>query len=74
VGAARSAPAKPPATSKPTPPGGARRHVVAPGDTLYKIAQRYYGNGAKWTTILEANRDVLQNQNAVRVGMELKIP
>ena len=69
--AAAASRATPPA--KPPAPGG-RRHVVAAGDTLYKIAQRYYGNGAKWTVILEANRDVLQNQNAVRVGMELKIP
>jgi nucleoid-associated protein YgaU len=48
--------------------------VVSQGETLYKIAQRYYGSGSKWPQILEANRDVLTNENAVRAGMELKIP
>jgi nucleoid-associated protein YgaU len=65
-------PAAPPAASPP--PGAGRKHVVAKGDTLYKIAQRYYGNGAKWPEILEANRDQLKNENAVRPGMELRIP
>jgi len=60
------------AVNPPAAPG--RRHVVAQGDTLYKIAQRYYGSGSKWPEILEANRDVLKNENAVRPGMELRIP
>jgi nucleoid-associated protein YgaU len=67
--------ARQPATTAANPPPAAvRRHVVAPGETLYKIAQRYYGSGAKWPEILEANRDVLKNENSVRVGMELRIP
>ena len=65
-------PAATTAANSPATPG--RRHVVAQGDTLYKIAQRYYGNGSKWPEILEANRDVLKNENAVRPGMELRIP
>jgi tetratricopeptide (TPR) repeat protein len=66
---------RPPATAASNPaPAAGRRHVVAPGETLYKIAQRYYGSGAKWPQILEANRDVLKNENAVRAGMELRIP
>jgi tetratricopeptide (TPR) repeat protein len=68
--AARPSAAPPP---KPPPTIG-RRHVVSPGETLYKIAQLYYGSGSKWPQILEANRDVLKNENAVRAGMELKIP
>jgi nucleoid-associated protein YgaU len=68
---ATSQPANPP--PKPLPTVG-RRHVVSQGETLYKIAQRYYGSGSKWPQILEANRDVLTNENAVRAGMELKIP
>ena len=69
-------PVRPPATAPAAnpPAAGGRKHVVAPGDTLYKIAQRYYGNGSKWPEILEANRDQLKNENAVRPGMELRIP
>ena len=65
----RAAPAQP-----ATAPAAGRRHVVAQGETLYKIAQRYYGSGSRWPEILDANRDVLKNENAVRVGMELRIP
>jgi LysM repeat protein len=67
--------ARPPATTAANSPSiSGRRHVVVQGDTLYKIAQRYYGSGSKWPEILEANRDVLKNENAVRPGMELRIP
>ncbi|MDD2764547.1 MAG: LysM peptidoglycan-binding domain-containing protein [Opitutaceae bacterium] len=70
--AAKPAPAaRVPAVSAPA---SGRRHVVAQGETLYKIAQRYYGSGSKWPEILEANRDVLKSENAVRPGMELRIP
>jgi tetratricopeptide (TPR) repeat protein len=73
---ARPAPTGRPAatTTANSPATPSRRHVVAQGDTLYKIAQRYYGSGSKWPEILEANRDVLKNENAVRPGMELRIP
>jgi len=77
VGAgARPAPtARPPATTAANSPATSnRRHVVTQGETLYKIAQRYYGSGSKWPEILEANRNVLKNENAVRPGMELRIP
>lgn len=74
--ALRPTPAPPPARPPPANASSAasRRHTVAQGDTLYKIAQRYYGSGAKWRDILEANRDVLKNENSVRPGMELRIP
>ncbi|MBP6508152.1 MAG: LysM peptidoglycan-binding domain-containing protein [Opitutaceae bacterium] len=51
-----------------------RRHTVAKGDTLFSLAQRYYSNRSKWRDIFEANRDQLPNENALRLGMELKIP
>ncbi len=75
AGARPALTARPPATTAANSPVTSnRRHVVAQGETLYKIAQRYYGSGSKWPEILEANRDVLKNENAVRPGMELRIP
>ncbi len=59
-------------TGAPAP--AMRIHVVAPGETLYGIAQRYYGSGSKWPEILKANRDILKNENEVRPGMQLRIP
>lgn len=59
--------------TKPTSPSS-RRHVVAKGDTLFSLAQKYYGNRSRWRDIFEANRDVLPSQDALRLGMEIKIP
>jgi len=55
-------------------PAATRRHVVARGDTLFGLAQRYYGDRARWRDIYNANRDVLPNENSLSVGMELRIP
>ena len=68
------APAKAAATPAAQPPAGTRRHVVQPGETLSKIAQKYYSNRAKWRDILAANRDVMKSETDLKVGMELKIP
>jgi nucleoid-associated protein YgaU len=47
---------------------------VSKGDTLFSLAQKYYGDRARWRDIYAANRDVLTSENALRLGMELKIP
>jgi len=52
----------------------ARRHVVVRGDTLFGLAQRYYGDRARWRDIYNANRSILPNENSLAVGMELRIP
>jgi nucleoid-associated protein YgaU len=49
-------------------------HTVQPGETLSKIAQKYYGNRAKWHDIYSANRGVMKTETDLKVGMELKIP
>jgi nucleoid-associated protein YgaU len=51
-----------------------RVHVVAGGDTLAKISTQYYGNPGRWGDILEANRDVLGENNNLVVGRTLRIP
>jgi len=75
--AVQPAPFSPPRSvpTKPAPPAaGPRIHVVVKGDTLFSLAQKYYGNRSKWRDIYAANRDVLPSENALRLGMELKIP
>lgn len=74
------APAPPPKASasqaqKPQKPAAnVRQHTVVRGDTLASIARHYYGNKARWQQIYEANRDVMKNQNDLKIGMVLKIP
>jgi nucleoid-associated protein YgaU len=49
-------------------------HVVQSGDTLSKIAQKYYGDPALYDKIFQANRDVLKDPNKIFPGQKLKIP
>jgi LysM domain len=59
-----------------TPPANAgfKRHVVVKGDTLFVLAQRYYGNKSRWRDIYAANRHVMANESSLSIGMELRIP
>lgn len=50
-------------------------YVVAPGDTLSRIAGRAYGEPMLFGPIVEANLDVLGgNPESIEVGMALQIP
>lgn len=60
-------------------PGGAseqaKTYVVVAGDTLGKIAAKFYGNAAQWEKLYDANRKVIgQNPDVIRVGQKLTIP
>lgn len=49
-------------------------YTVVPGDTLWGIAQRYLGNGARYTEIYNLNRDKIKNPNLIYAGWKLTIP
>ena len=49
-------------------------YPVQKGDSLSKIAQHQYGDGKKWKTIFEANRDQITNPDLIHPGQVLKIP
>lgn len=51
-----------------------RTYTVKRGDTLWAIAKKYYGSGAKYPTIYEANKDKIKNPNLIQIGWVLKIP
>jgi nucleoid-associated protein YgaU len=51
-----------------------RTHVVVAGDSLSKIAQRYYGDSKRWPEIYNANRDKLGSEGSLKVGLELRVP
>jgi len=50
-------------------------YVVAPGDSLWSIAEKMYGDGRLWTMIAEENEDVVHStSDLIRVGWSLRIP
>lgn len=50
-------------------------YIVVKGDCLYTIARKFYGDGAKYIAIYEANKDVIGgNPNRIYPGQELIIP
>ena len=49
-------------------------HVVAKGDTLFRLARQSYSDPARWKDILAANRQELRDPNMLRVGQRLNIP
>ncbi len=52
----------------------ARTHVVAPGDSAFKIARQYLGDGKYWKQIKEANPKAFANDAELKVGTEIVIP
>lgn len=57
----------------PAKPSG-QNYTVKRGDCLWNIAKRFYGNGSKYTTIFNANRDKIKNPNLIYPGQVLWIP
>ena len=55
-------------------PVATRTHVVAAGDTLSRISQRYYNTPTRWQEIYKANAAKLGATGVLRVGAELVIP
>lgn len=52
----------------------ATTYTVKKGDTLWAIAKKYYGNGAKYTRIYEANKSKIKNPNLIYPGQVFTIP
>lgn len=49
-------------------------YVIEKGDTLWKIAEKAYGNGAKYTAIVEANKEVIKDADKIFPGQKIRIP
>jgi len=48
--------------------------TVTAGDTLSRLAFRFYGASHKWPQIHQANADTLKNPNYLYIGQQLLIP
>ncbi len=49
-------------------------HIVQKGESLWKIAEQHYGNGAKYMAIYEANKPMLSDPDKIYPGQALRIP
>jgi nucleoid-associated protein YgaU len=64
---------------KPQPPAAPPEpeftfYTIVSGDSLSKIAKKYYGDAMKWKTLFEANREVIQNADLIYPGQVIRVP
>ena len=72
--AAEPAAAPAPAPGPTATTGAEQTYTVVSGDSLSKIAKRYYGDANQWPRIHEANRDQIKNPDLIHPGQKLRIP
>ena len=49
-------------------------YTVQSGDSLSKIAKRFYGDAGAYNKIFEANRDQLNDPDKIQPGQQIKLP
>lgn len=70
-----AAPEAPRAAESAPAPTSNQTYTVKKGDCLWAIARKFYGSGAKYTTIYNANKGVIGgNPNLIYPGQVLTIP
>ncbi len=60
--------------SRVEPPEGALAVDVQPGNNLWRIAQRSYGEGLRYTEIYQANRQKIRDPDLIYPGQVFAIP
>ena len=61
-------------TPIPTPGPVLKYYIVRPGDTLWKISEKFYKNGYYWRKIFDANRDKIRDPALIYPFQRLLIP
>jgi nucleoid-associated protein YgaU len=64
----------PGAVKEVAPTSEFQTYTVQKGDTLWKIAHKFYGSGKDWRKIYKANQTILSNPDKVKAGSEIRIP
>jgi LysM repeat protein len=49
-------------------------YTIVSGDSLSKIAKRYYGDAMKYPVLFEANREIIKNPDLIYPGQVLRVP
>ena len=53
---------------------GLDRVVVQPGNSLWRLARRVYGQGLRFTVIYEANRAAIRDPDLIYPGQIFSVP
>ena len=61
-------PQKAPSAAQP------RKHRIAEGDTLRRLAEKYLGSRDRYLDLFQANQDVLFDPQLIPIGVEIVIP
>lgn len=48
--------------------------IIRKGDSLWRVSQRRYGQGVRYTTIFDANRDQIRDPDLIYPGQVFEIP
>jgi nucleoid-associated protein YgaU len=69
-------PAEKPAVPKvaSTVKPAAEEYIIKQGDTLSKLAERFYNSVNKWQRIYEANKESVKNPHYIYIGQKIVIP
>lgn len=49
-------------------------YEIKSGDTLWAVASKFYGDGNKYTRIVEANKEVIKDADKIFPGQKIRIP
>ena len=49
-------------------------YTIVSGDSLSKIAKKYYGDAMKWKTLFEENKEIIQNPDLIYPGQVIRVP
>ena len=56
------------------PRGEQKTYVVQPGDTLFRVAEKFYGDSMGWKKIRDANRTRIDPDGRIRAGQIIVVP
>lgn len=51
-----------------------RTYVVQPGDSLFRVAEKFYGDSTQWKKIRDANRSRIDPDGRIRAGQIIVVP
>ena len=58
----------------PEPAADVQYYTIEKGDSLWKIAQEFYGNGNDYPKLFEANKEVIKDPDLIYPGQKIRIP